>query len=487
MGSLLRLILSSQTLGVFIHRYTHRSSPSFSFFLVRSVHASLGGDDYVASIDDYLARNCPEPLAVYTFFLDDGAHQLKKLLFLVDTVVDANDGVSYTIELIVDYPDVSGNGSNKVYDEEHMSGFLEKKLKIESRFRESALMLENRLAEKCIARMQAEAKTLEAETKLLHEMSGLRLYLEKACSFFGWPDLCLFRQAGLRPFFVFPGQIFQFLWLARCLLVQAIQIEAFFVFAAQIADFFVSLAGLLVQAIRIEALVSLLLRFCRCELKKMEIEQELEWKAAQSTKISVDLVIAAKQQLKFLAAIDRGRWLYEGRGLDRAIYRVIYPCVIDNLLVRRTSTAARFSFSPLEIRDCKFCFAFAAQILQDFVGGIARGPVMAVYVAVMQNVSTSNRFGYDSLLKIYRETYLSQEKTRILGFISFVRSQDAVFRLDVSREARETAWDWLKDNWDNISKTYGAGFLITRFISTVVSLSLVRKRQRKLNGSLPAV
>ncbi|KAL6523975.1 AP-1 complex subunit mu-1-like [Orobanche minor] len=111
----------------------------------------------------------------------------------------------------------------------------------------------------------------------------------------------------------------------------------------------------------------------------------------------------------------------------------------------------------------------------------------AVYVAVMQNVSTSNRFGYDSLLKIYRETDLSQEKTRILGslascrdpeitreFLNFlltseVRSQDAVFGLDVSREARETAWDWLKDNWDNISKTYGAGFLITRFISAVVS------------------
>ncbi|KAL6512958.1 hypothetical protein OROHE_019748 [Orobanche hederae] len=53
----------------------------------------------------------------------------------------------------------------------------------------------------------------------------------------------------------------------------------------------------------------------------MEIEQELEWKAAQSTKISVDLVTAAKQQLKFLAAIDRNRWLYEGPGLDRAIYR----------------------------------------------------------------------------------------------------------------------------------------------------------------------
>ncbi|KAK4412654.1 Aminopeptidase M1 [Sesamum alatum] len=111
----------------------------------------------------------------------------------------------------------------------------------------------------------------------------------------------------------------------------------------------------------------------------------------------------------------------------------------------------------------------------------------AVYVAVMQNVSKSNRSNYDSLLRVYRETDLSQEKTRILGslcscrdpeiiheFLDFllsseVRSQDAVFGLSVSREARETAWNWLKVNWDQICKTYGAGFLITRFISAVVS------------------
>ncbi|KAL6565669.1 hypothetical protein OROHE_004724 [Orobanche hederae] len=298
------------------------------FVWVRFTVARLLGDDYLASIDDYLARNCPEPLALIHETLqlcgnrhvlfdnctDDGAHQLKKRLCLVDTVVDANDDVPYTIELIIDYPDLSGNGSNKVYDEEQMSGFLEK---IESRLRESALMLENRLAEKCIARMQAEAKALEAQTKLLHEMSGLRfcrqsilywnvnslpginslplknenfatklfdkVHSDPSVSFFGWPDFCLFKQSGSR------------LFLSSLLRLQF------------------SLAGLLVQAIRI--------RFCRCELKKMEIEQELEWKAAQSTKISVDLVTAAKQQLKFLAAIDRSRWLYEGPGLDRAIYR----------------------------------------------------------------------------------------------------------------------------------------------------------------------
>ncbi|XP_043718554.1 aminopeptidase M1 [Telopea speciosissima] len=111
----------------------------------------------------------------------------------------------------------------------------------------------------------------------------------------------------------------------------------------------------------------------------------------------------------------------------------------------------------------------------------------AAYVSVMQNVSMSNRSGFESLLRVYRETDLSQEKGRILNSLascpdpaivleelnfllsSEVRSQDAVFGLGVSKEGRETAWQWLKDNWDHISKTWGSGFLITRFISTIVS------------------
>lgn len=36
-------------------------------------------------------------------------------------------------------------------------------------------------------------------------------------------------------------------------------------------------------------------------------------------------------------------------------------------------------------------------------------------MAVMKRVSVSNRSGYESLLRVYRETDLSQEKTRILG------------------------------------------------------------------------
>ncbi|KAM7507474.1 hypothetical protein LguiA_017927 [Lonicera macranthoides] len=111
----------------------------------------------------------------------------------------------------------------------------------------------------------------------------------------------------------------------------------------------------------------------------------------------------------------------------------------------------------------------------------------AAYAAVMQNVSTSNRVGYESLLRVYRETDLSQEKTRILGSLascpdpniilevlnfllsSEVRNQDAVFGLAVSREGCEIAWKWLKDNWDHIYKTWGSGRLITHFISSIVS------------------
>lgn len=55
--------------------------------------------------------------------------------------------------------------------------------------------------------------------------------------------------------------------------------------------------------------------------ERMEMEQQLEWNEAQKIVINVDLVAAAKEQLNFLATVDRNRWLYEGRGLDKAIHR----------------------------------------------------------------------------------------------------------------------------------------------------------------------
>lgn len=186
----------------------------------------------------------------------------------------------------------------------------------------------------------------------------------------------------------------------------------------------------------------------------------------------------------------------------------------------------------------------------------------------MQGVNKSNRSGYDSLLKIYREADLSQEKTRILGTVSsseqFWHSQAltlsylswrlarylpgpwnhsriprllVIFRgtnihvseikilrcffntffpnnsgrsfYNTGEEPRRRIWAvcqqrisrdsmelveskpissfcsevssfpghlrWLVDSsclqakWDHLTETYGAGFLITRFISAIVS------------------
>ena len=47
----------------------------------------------------------------------------------------------------------------------------------------------------------------------------------------------------------------------------------------------------------------------------------MEWVEAQKIETSVDLLATAKQQLLFLAAVDRNRCLYDGPALSRAIYR----------------------------------------------------------------------------------------------------------------------------------------------------------------------
>ncbi|CAM8961662.1 unnamed protein product [Rhodiola kirilowii] len=111
----------------------------------------------------------------------------------------------------------------------------------------------------------------------------------------------------------------------------------------------------------------------------------------------------------------------------------------------------------------------------------------SAYVAVMQKTTSSNRQDYESLLKIYRETDLSEERARILSSLpscpdldivlealnfllsNEVRNQDAVIGLAVCKEGREVAWEWLKDNWEYISETWGTCCLIPEFISAIVS------------------
>ncbi|KAM1016828.1 hypothetical protein EV2_047476 [Malus domestica] len=112
----------------------------------------------------------------------------------------------------------------------------------------------------------------------------------------------------------------------------------------------------------------------------------------------------------------------------------------------------------------------------------------AAYIAVMRNASSSNREGFESLLNFYREANTVQEKERILRFLASspdpdtilevlnfflseeVRDQDIIYGLfGLSSECRETAWRWLKENWDLILTKYGAGMLLTHFVKDIVT------------------
>ncbi|CAL1376580.1 unnamed protein product [Linum trigynum] len=114
----------------------------------------------------------------------------------------------------------------------------------------------------------------------------------------------------------------------------------------------------------------------------------------------------------------------------------------------------------------------------------------AAYVAAMRNSNSTNtkRDGFESLLKIYRESDAVQEKERVLRCIATssdpevvedalnllvsdaVRDQDIVYGLaGISLEGREMAWRWLKEKWSFILNKYGDGLLITHFVRDIIS------------------
>ncbi|KAL5755640.1 hypothetical protein ACOSQ2_020386 [Xanthoceras sorbifolium] len=111
----------------------------------------------------------------------------------------------------------------------------------------------------------------------------------------------------------------------------------------------------------------------------------------------------------------------------------------------------------------------------------------AAYIAVMRNSSTTNRNGFEALLKLYREVDGVQERERILQSLGSspdpdivlevldflvsdeVRDQDVLYGLGgLKVEGRERAWGWLKENWDRILNRYGSGYLCHSFISDII-------------------
>ncbi|KAJ8541820.1 hypothetical protein K7X08_002636 [Anisodus acutangulus] len=119
-----------------------------------------GGDhleDNDETLDDYLGRDCPEPLMASDKTKDPlkKADQLEQLIYLVNVVVENNGGKPYTDDLF-------------------------KELKVESNLKETTHRLEEQLAKEQAARLKAELSAKEAQKKSDDEIRKLREYLERA-------------------------------------------------------------------------------------------------------------------------------------------------------------------------------------------------------------------------------------------------------------------------------------------------------------------
>ncbi|XP_015696321.2 aminopeptidase M1-D [Oryza brachyantha] len=124
----------------------------------------------------------------------------------------------------------------------------------------------------------------------------------------------------------------------------------------------------------------------------------------------------------------------------------------------------------------------------------------AAYLSVMHNVSSTNRSGYDALLKIYRESTEVEEKLTVLGVLSSckdkdivleslnfiftdeVRNQDVYLVLrGVITETRETAWSWLKENWDRLTKIFPVSAALSDYVKSIVPLFTSKEKEAEIS------
>ncbi|GAB2225547.1 hypothetical protein Droror1_Dr00006344 [Drosera rotundifolia] len=125
----------------------------------------------------------------------------------------------------------------------------------------------------------------------------------------------------------------------------------------------------------------------------------------------------------------------------------------------------------------------ARKRFQSFIGD-ASTPLLpadtrwAAFVTTIRNSTVEDKTGLGDLLNIYRKAESVQEKKRVLHkiFTSMIledriREQDVIYVLaGISPEGRETAWSWLKDNWDPVLVKWGPGrgMLLTHFVRDIV-------------------
>uniref|UniRef100_A0ACD5UYG8 Uncharacterized protein n=1 Tax=Avena sativa TaxID=4498 RepID=A0ACD5UYG8_AVESA len=113
----------------------------------------------------------------------------------------------------------------------------------------------------------------------------------------------------------------------------------------------------------------------------------------------------------------------------------------------------------------------------------------AAYLSVMQIVSSTNRSGYNALREVYKNSTDMEEKLCVLGVLLSCRdkdvlleslnliltneipNQDAVHVLEfTSIDARETTWNWLKENWDRVLEVVPQSDLLWCIVNNIVPL-----------------
>lgn len=113
---------------------------------------------------------------------------------------------------------------------------------------------------------------------------------------------------------------------------------------------------------------------------------------------------------------------------------------------------------------------------------------MAACLAVIRKATVLSRYGFDSMLQLYREADTAQNREEILRILSAcpdpnllvealdflvseeVREQDVVYGLaGISFEGRHRAWEWFKENWEPIFNKYGTNFLLTNFVCDIIT------------------
>ncbi|KAL9266138.1 Aminopeptidase M1-like protein [Drosera capensis] len=134
----------------------------------------------------------------------------------------------------------------------------------------------------------------------------------------------------------------------------------------------------------------------------------------------------------------------------------------------------------------------ARKRFQSFIGDTST-PLLpadtrrAAFVATIRHSTIEDKTGLADLLNIYRKAESVQEKKRVLRTIAYspdpnlvsqvldlllsneIREQDVIYVLaGISPEGRETAWRWLKDNWDPVLAKWGPGMLLVHFVRYIV-------------------